>query len=216
MSVAAWLLLSACAPAAKPPQTAADAVREFARALSDGSAARAYELMAPEYRRRVSLAAWQKSFEENPEEVSEASNRLAHVRSAADLENQLAHADGATLKLEQQADRWYIASEEIEFYDQSTPRSALRSFVAALTRRRYDVILRLTPEADKEGVTTDSMAIHYGHAARSDIERLLSQLRAHLDNPIEIQEDRAIMPYAEHKRVSLIHQSGRWRIEQPE
>lgn len=213
--MAVWLLLSACAPA-QPPRTAADVVSEFARALSDGRAARAYELMAPEYRKRVSLVSWQKRFEENPEEVSEASTRLSHVRSAADLQGQLAHADGASLALVQHGDQWYIASEEIEFYDQSTPRAALRSFVAAFTRKRYDVVLRLTPESDKEGVTTAHMEITYGRAARSDIERMLSQLRPHLDDPIEVDGSRAVLPYAGHKRATLVLEAGRWRVEQPE
>ena len=61
-----------------------------------------------------------------------------------------------------------------------------------------------------------SMEARYGHAARSDIERLISQLRPHLSNPIELQGERAIMPYAGHKRATLLRESGRWRIEQPE
>jgi hypothetical protein len=214
--VAVWLLLSACAPAQQPPRTAADVVREFARALSDGRADPAYELMAPAYRKRVSLSSWQKHFEANPEEVSETSNRLSHVRSAADLNGQLAHSDGASLALVQQAGRWYIASEEIEFYDQSTPRAALRAFVAAFTHKRYDVVLRLTPEADKEGVTTANMEVSYGRTARSDIERMLSQLRPHLDDPIEVNGARAVMPYAGHKRATFVLEGGRWRVEQPE
>lgn len=214
--MAVWLLLSACAPAQEPPRTAADVVGEFSRALSDSNAARAYALMSPEYRKRVSLASWQKRFEENPEEVSEAGNRLSHVRSAADLQGQLAHSDGASLALIEHAGSWYIASEEIEFYDQSTPRAALRSFVAAFTHRRYDVVLRLTPEADKEGVTTENLEASYGRAARSDIERLLSELRPHLNDPIEIDGARAVMAYAGHKRATLVLEGGRWRVEQPE
>lgn len=206
--VASWLLLSACASANPPPRTAADVVRDFAQALSDADAARAYALMAPEYRQRVSLADWQKRFEQNPEEVAEAGARLSHVRSAS--------ADGAIPHVIESQGGFYVASDEIEFYDQSSPRAALHSFVAAFTRRRYDVVLRLTPEADKEGVTTDSLALRYGHAGRSELERLLSQLRAHLEDPIEVEGARAIMPYAGHKRASLILEGGRWRVEQPE
>jgi hypothetical protein len=214
--VAVWLLLSACASEAPPPRSAADVVRDFARALSDGDAARAYELMAPEYRRRVSLADWQKRFEQNPEEVVEASVRLSHLRDPGAVPQQPASADGARPQLIEREGRFYMASEEIEFYDQSSPRAALRSFVAAFARRRYDVVLRLTPESDKEGVTTDSLALGYAHDVRSDLERLLSQLRAHLEDPIEIDGARAIMPYAGHKRASLILEGGRWRVEQPE
>ncbi|MET0390783.1 MAG: hypothetical protein ABW321_32720 [Polyangiales bacterium] len=211
------ILGTGCASlSSKPPQAPDVMVREFARALGDGRAADAYALMSPAYRQRVTLATWKTSFEANPQEVTEAEARLARVRGPVELEAQLQHADGATLELVQDAGYWYIASEEIDFYDQSSPRAALRSFVAALTRRRYDVVLRLVPEADKEGVTTESLQTSFGHAARDDVERLLSQLRTHLDAPIEIDGARATMPYAEHKRVQFVRESDHWCIEDPD
>jgi hypothetical protein len=214
--VLALALVSACAPQAEPPRTAHAAVRDFARALGDGESAKAYALMSPEYRQRVSYDVWQKNFDANPQEVSEAEQRLHRVRGPTELQALLQHTDGATLALVQHAGRWYIASDEIDFYDQSTPRAALHSFVAALTRKRYDVVLRLTPEADKESVTNESMQASFGHAARDDVARLLSQLRAHLTDPIEIDGDRATLPYAEHKRVQFVREAGRWRIEDPD
>ena len=42
-----------------------------------------------------------------------------------------------------------IASNVVDFYDQSTPRAALRSFVRAMERERYDVVLRMVPNADR-------------------------------------------------------------------
>ena len=216
-------LAHGCGSMSKPAQTPDAVVREFARALGDGKASAAYALMSPAYRQRVSYAAWQKQFEQNPQEVAEAEHRLARVRGPAEL--QAVHsAEGKELRLVRASERgagggsshWYIASDEIEFYDQSTPRAALSSFIAALTRRRYDVVLRLMPDADKESVTEERMQQSFGHAYRDDLERMLSELRAHTSDPIEITGDRATMPYAGHKRVQFVRESGRWRIEDPE
>jgi hypothetical protein len=210
------MFAAGCGSLSKPTQSADDVVREFRRALSDGQASAAYALMSPEYRQQVSLASWQKNFDANPQEVGEAENRLAHDHAPAELHAIVRRSDGAALELVQHAGRWYVASEEIEFYDQSTPRAALRSFIAALTRKRYDVVLRLMPDADKETVTNESMETSFGHVARDEVERLLSQLRAHVEDPIESTGERATMPYAEHKRVQFVRQAGRWRVEDPE
>jgi hypothetical protein len=214
--VAVAALVSCCGSLSQPPPSTADkVVRDYARALSDGENQAAYELMAPAYRARVSFEVWQKSVADNPQEVSETSRRLGRVRGPDDV-RLLQDSAREPLSLSQDAGRWYIASEPIEFYDQSTPRAALRSFIAAFTRKRYDVILRLMPEADKEGVTSESLTQRFGHAARDEIARLLSQLGPNVDAPIEVHEQVATMPYAEHRRVQFVLESGRWRIREPQ
>jgi hypothetical protein len=214
--VAIAALVSCCASLSQPPPSTADkVVRDYARALSDGENRAAYELMSPDYRARVSFETWQKQLADNPQEVSEASRRLSRVRGPDDV-RVLQKNTREPLELTQAAGHWYIAREPIELYDQSTPRAALHSFVAAFTRARYDVILRLMPEADKEGVTSESLAKHFGHAARDEIARLLSQLAPNIEAPIEEQAQHATMPYAEHRRVRFVLEQGRWRIQAPE
>lgn len=215
--VATAALMSCCGGLSQgQPQTPDKVVREYARALSDGELAAAYALMSPAYRQRVSFEAWKKRVEANPQEVSEASRRLGRVRNRADLSALQRRRGNEPLRLEQQQGHWYIAAEPIEFYDQSTPRAALHSFVAAFTRRRYDVILRLMPDADKEGVTSERLGESFGHAARDDIARLLTQLRPNLAAPIEVHAERATMPYAGHRRVQFVLEKGRWRIAEPQ
>jgi hypothetical protein len=171
--------------------------------------------MAPGYRAQVSFETWQKQLADNPQEVSDTSRRLSRVRGPDDV-RALEKNTREPLELTQAAGHWYIAREPIEFYEQSTPRAALHSFVAAFSRKRYDVILRLMPEADKEGVTSESLTKHFGHAARDEIARLLSQLTANLAAPIEEHGPHATMPYAEHRRVRFVLEQGRWRIQAPE
>lgn len=214
--VAVAALVSCCASLSEPPPSTADnVVRSFARALSEGENRAAYELMSPAYRAGVSFETWQKNLAENPQEVGEASRRLARVRNQADV-RALEQSPREPLVLTQDEGQWYIAKEPIELYDQTTPRAALRSFVAAFARKRYDVILRLMPEADKEGVTSETLTQHFGHAARDDIARMLSQLVPSLEAPIEQHEQHATMPYAGHRRVSFLLEQGRWRIQAPQ
>jgi hypothetical protein len=188
----------------------------FSRALSDGKLASAYAMMSSEYRSKVSLATWQKKLEDNSQETLEISNVLAHVRGPMSVQGVLRDGDGRELRFEREGDRWRIASDVVEFYDQSTPRSALHAFVNAMQRRRYDVVLRLMPDADKETVTSESMEKAWGHSARDEVERMLTQLREHIEDPIEIAGNHATMPYADRARVQFLHEDGRWKIEDPE
>jgi hypothetical protein len=171
--------------------------------------------MAPAYRARVSFDTWQKNVADNPQEVSETSRRLSRVRGPHDI-RALQDNTREPLQLSQDEGRWYLATEPIEFYDQSTPRAALRSFIAAFTHKRYDVILRLMPDADKEGVTSETLTQRFGHGARDEIARLLSQLAPNVDAPIEAHEQYATMPYAEHRRVLFVLERGSWRIQEPQ
>lgn len=214
--VAVAVLVSCCASLSQPqPSTADKVVRSFARALGEGETRAAYELMSPDYRARVSFAAWQKNLADNPQEVSEATRRLSRVRNQDDV-RALEQSTREPLVLTEHDGQWYIAKEPIELYDQGTPRAALHSLVAAFTRKRYDVILRLMPEADKEGVTSETLTQHFGHAARDEIARMLSQLTPHLGAAIEQHEQHATMPYAEHRRVTFLLEQGRWRIQTPQ
>jgi hypothetical protein len=72
------------------------------------------------------------------------------------------------------------------------------------------------PEADKEGVTSETLTQHFGHAARDQIARMLSQLVPNIDAPIEQHAQYATMPYAEHRRVTFVLEHGRWRIQAPQ
>jgi hypothetical protein len=213
--VAALVLVSGCARDASHGSAQA-ALHAFARALSEGDAERSYALMSSEFRKRVSFAAWQKQLQDNATEASEVGDRLARTRGPAVQQSVLRDEAGRELRLEREGDSWKVSSNLIDFYDQSTPRAALRAFVDALTRKRYDVVLRLMPNADKEGVTTESMAKAWGYAARDDVERMLTQLRSHIEEPIEIVGNYATMPYAERLRVQFVREEGRWKIEDPE
>ncbi|MDH5670711.1 MAG: hypothetical protein OEZ06_01090 [Myxococcales bacterium] len=193
-----------------------DTVMAFARAIGQGKLKEAYGLMSASYRKRVSYADFERSLKQNPQETLEITNALSHLGGKARQQATLRFGDDEELELRRMDGRWYISSNLVGFYDQSTPRAALRSFVRAMERKRYDVVMRLIPEADKEGVTPERMKEAWSGDAREEVERMLSNLREHMDAPIEEVGNRATMPYGDRLRVQFVREEGSWKIEDPE
>jgi hypothetical protein len=206
----------ACGAGKPPPPTPEATIIEFARALNTGKLEEAYALMSADYRQRMSLDAFKHQLSENPDETMEISNALGHVRGPAAQEAVLVYREDGELRLMRDGERWYITTNVVDFYDQSTPRAALRAFVRAMERKRYDVVMRLVPEADKEGISAERMAQAWSGDGREEVERLLSNLNSHLDNPIEVIGNHATMPYGDNMRVQFVREGKDWKIEDPE
>jgi hypothetical protein len=205
-----------CASHPAPPSSPEATVMAFARALNQGKFEEAYALMSTEYRSRVSLEQWKHQLGASPQETLEISNTLDRVRAPATQEAVLVYADDQKLRLQRSGDAWLIASDVVNFYDQSTPRAALRSFVRAMERKRYDVVLRLIPSADQQGITTERMEQAWTGEQREEVERMLSALRDHVNDPIEVLGSHATMPYGDQHRVQFLREGELWKIEDPE
>ena len=205
-----------CRSAPAPPMTPEATIAAFARALNRAKYDEAYQLMSESYRKRLSLAEFQKKLSENPDETLAASNALSHVQASAEQEAVVTYGDDKQLRLQRHGERWYLTTNVVDFYDQSTPRAALHSFTEAMRRKRYDVVLRLVPNSDKEGLSAERMEQAWSGDDREQVERMLSNLREHADDPIEILGDHATMPYGEHLQVQFVREDGLWKIEDPE
>jgi hypothetical protein len=205
-----------CNSGEAPPVTPEATVMAFAHALNAGKLENAYALMSNEYKQRVSFDQFKKKVEGNAQETLEISNALDHVRKAAQEEAVVVYDDDLELRLKREGDRWLITTNVVDFYDQSTPRAALRSFVRAMERKRYDMVMRLIPKADQEGITTDRMEQAWAGEQREEVERMLSNLREHVDDPIEVVGNHATMPYGDQLRVQFVREGEVWKIEDPE
>ena len=188
----------------------------FARAINQGKLDVAYAAMSSDYRKRVSFEAFKKSLTENPRETLALSHALTHLQPGTRQEAIVRYDDEAEIVLRREGERWLVASPVVDYYGQATPRAAITSFVRALEHKRYDVVLRLIPNADKEGITIERMEQTWSGPGREDLERLLHNLREHEDAPIELAGDRATMPYGDRMRVQLLREDGVWKIEDPE
>jgi len=211
----AALLLGGC-PGFDATQTPESTVSAFSRALRDGRVDDAYSMMSESYRRRVGIDEFRRLFRDYPAEVQQTARALTERRGSPEEEATVEYGEGETMRLVRESGEWRVATDVVDFYDQSTPRAALRSFVRSMERRRYDVVLALIPEADREGMTEDRMRETWEGEGREEVERLLANLRAALDNPIEEVGDRATMTYGDRFRVRFVREDGVWRIEDPE
>ena len=209
-----------CAGTKPPPATPELAVIDFARALNQGRFDEAYARMSEDYRQRVPFDQFKRQLTENPEETTALSHALSHVQPGTVQEATVRYDDDAELTLRREGqgenESWFLSSPLVDFYDQSTPRTALRAFVRALERRRYDVIIRLIPNADKEGITGDRLEQAWSGDGRKELERLVHNLREHIEDPIEVTGDRATMPYGDQMRAQLVRENGVWKVEDPE
>jgi hypothetical protein len=192
------------------------AVLDFARALNAGRLDEAYARMSREYRKRVSFDEFKRHLTENPQEATALSRALGHVHPGTVEEATVRYDDDAEITLRREGDQWFVSTPLVDFYDQSTPRAALRSFVRAVERKRYDIVVRLIPDADKEGITTERLEQAWSGDGREDIERLVHNLREHIDSPIEVAGDRATMTYGDQMRAQLVREAGAWKVEDPE
>lgn len=192
------------------------AVQDFADAIDAGRYRQAYDGLSESYRARVSFEEFRRYLEEHPEDARELSAAMSRRDGPADITASVEYADGQSLPLVQEDGQWRIAANPVNFYDQSTPRAAVRSFVRAMERRRYDIVLRFIPSADREGMTEERLRDAFEGDSRESIERMLASLRAELDNPIEEVGERATMAYGDGATVQFVREDGAWKIEDPD
>jgi hypothetical protein len=195
--------------------TPGGALTRFSQAIQQERYDAAYAMLSDDYRNRVSRQEFERHLRENPAEAQRLAARLGDVDGPIEITARVDHDDGE-LHLVRQGNSWHIRGNVVDFYDQSTPRAAIRSFVRAMENRRYDVVMRFVPKADREGMTIDGMRQAWEGEGREEIERLLANLRANLHNPIEVVGDRATMAYGERFSMQLVREDGVWKVEDPD
>jgi hypothetical protein len=210
----AFATLAACA--SRQPAGPEATLEAFRAALLRGDGAGAYALLAPSTRATLSQAQFVAQLRDNPRETAELAQDLAEpapARVSAELDLPDAREP---VELERANDgSWRIRSALTAFYPTDTPRAALRSFVRAVERERWDVVFELMPEADRAGLDRETLAKHLA-GRREELTRLVALLEGFDGAPIEIVGERATMPYGESFTVRFVRESDGWKIEDPE
>lgn len=201
------------APSAKDP---AAVLREYARALAAERYDDAYQLMSHEYRKRHTRAEFARMLKERPDELKQILAQLQLRPRQIDVSAQVGYGDGASLKLTAERGVWRLDSDPLDFYGQRTPSEALRSFVRAIERRRYDVVLRFVPKKWADAMTADKLRAQWEGDKKEELTRLLKNLKANLGAPIEEDGDAATMPYGENFKVAFVREDGVWKIADPD
>src|SRR5262249_37997528 len=111
----------------------------------------AYRLLSAEAKSNMSLEAFRRAVKENPEDALEIARSIARPSSDPVVTATVSIPSGEELLLVYEGGKWRIDASAVDLYGQTTPRQALLGFLRAYDRKRYDVILRYVPDAEKEG-----------------------------------------------------------------
>ncbi len=212
----AGLGLFACLVACsrREPETPKAAVDAYAAALRDGRADEAYALLSDEAKREVSFAVFEEMLRQSPDEARELAKDLSQVSTATRVTATVTAPNGETLLLVLEDGQWRVDASAIELYGQRSPREALASFVRALERRRYDILLRFVPDDKLEGLTAAELKKAWEGSQREEIQALSEALRLALPSAKpEVTGDRATFAFGAGGAVALMRERGVWKVE---
>ena len=202
------------APACHSSKSAATgALDRYAAALRDRRYEEAYELMSSSFKAKHSREEFVEMMNESPREVGETARRLDKKPSRMEISAEFEYGLGDTMRLVQEGGSWKIASNPLAFYDQSTPRAALRSFIRGYRLERWDVMLRFVPDKYREKMDVQKMKTQFQGANHEQMEVLMNMIEANIDEPIDVKGNEARMSYGERNEVKFVREDGAWKIK---
>jgi hypothetical protein len=212
LGVAVVAGVTACA-ASRPAADPQSVLRSYARALEEGRADDAYRMLSDEARRGISPEAFRRMVKDDPDAVRELGRALERPTTPPVVTATISTPNGQELRLVLEDGAWKVEAQSIDLYAQDTPRHTVQGFVRALERKRYDVVLRLVPDAHKEGLDAAKLKSAWEGTEKEEIEQVLAALRQALPNAsIEETGERATMPYGA-GTMQLVREHGVWKIE---
>ena len=222
--------LMACEPKVEGAEGPSETLRAYAAALRQGNAEVAYQLLSDEAKRNVSREAFGRMVKENPEDVKDIAQSLSRPSSKPVVTALVTAPSGDQLTLLYEGGRWTVDGTGIDRYGQSTPRQAIKGFLRAYDRQRFDVLMRYVPAAEREGspeamwgpdgqkraggLTADKLKEAWTGEQKEYIAAIVQAIKTALPNAkIEETDDRAAMPYGAGGTVLFIRENGLWKID---
>ena len=197
---------------ADSPRSAVDA---YAEALSARDFDRAYTLTSDAYRRQHTRDEFVSALRSNPEAVKETVARLGAAGRRFEVTARVPYGDlGEELRLVNDDGAWRIDSDPLSFYEQDTPRAALRSFLRAARLGKYDVMMRFVPREYQAHMSSEDIQREFTGPRAEEIETRLNLLRENLSAPIEQTGNHARMPFGDRDlEVRFVREDGLWKID---
>jgi hypothetical protein len=202
-----------CAAGQHPDGDPQSILRAYARDLEDGRADDAYRLLSDEARRGISIEAFRRMVQDDPEGVREIGRSLERPTAPPEVTAVVTSASGQELTLVLEDGRWRVDGATIDLYSQDTPRHAIAGFVRAIERKRYDVVMRYVPDGHREGLDPSKLKAAWEGHEKDEIGQVVSALKQALPaGQIEETGDRAAMAYGA-GTIQLVREHGLWKIE---
>lgn len=209
--VCLWLAACASGPKARTPE---ETLREYAQALREGDAERAYSLLSAEARRTMPFESFERMLKENPNDVREVAEALSRPSDALEVTAVISSPEGETLQLVYEDGAWKADVSAVDLYGQSTPLSALSAFVRAFEAKRYDVLMRFVPLEKRDGLDEKRLQQAWEGDQKEEMQRLIEGLKSQLGTAkVEILGSRATVAYGAGGTVEMLLEDGAWKIE---
>jgi hypothetical protein len=203
------VLLVACGGGRGPTQT----LDKYGRALKNHDFGEAYDLMSSSFRGKVSREDYVRMMRDNPREVDETADRLRGKRGSMEVSAEFEYGLGDTMRLVQEGGYWKISTNPMGFYDQTSPKAALRSFIRAYRLERWNVMLRFVPNAYREKMDAEKMKQQFTGPSREQMETLINTLEANIDEPIVERGNDARMSYGDRFTVQFVKEDSAWKLK---
>jgi hypothetical protein len=202
-------LCAACTRGGGPNGT----LDKYGRALKNHDFAGAYELMSSSFRGKVSREDYIRMMRDNAREVDETAERLTGKRGSLEVSAEFEYGLGDQMRLVQEDGHWKIQSNPLAFYDQSSPKAALRSFLRAYRLGRYDIMLRFVPNTYREKMDAKKMEAQFTGPSKDAMETLMNSIEANVDEPIIEHGNEARMSYGDRFEVKFLKEEGAWKLK---
>jgi hypothetical protein len=200
--------LWSCRPPPQGPEAALDA---YLDALAQNQLDRAYSLLSSDYKKSHDRAAFERTVV-----ASDAQKNATRLRKSAHQMELLAEIelpDGEKLPLVREGGEWKFQHDPLDFYPQSTPLEALRSFLRAVENHRYEIALNFVPDRYRATLTADKLRERWEGERKSELLAQLQAVRTHLGDPLETSGDEARLTVGERKQARLVREGGVWKVE---
>jgi hypothetical protein len=210
------LILCICLIAAlgcSRPKGPSQTLDNYGRALKNHDFAQAYDLMSSSFRSKVSREDYVRMMRDNPREVDETAERLRGKHGSLEVSAEFEYGLGDQMRLVQEGGEWRIATNPLAFYDQSTPKAALRSFIRAYRLERWDIMLRFVPNQYREKMDALKLKAQFTGPSKDQMETLMNTLEANVDEPIIERGNDARMSYGDRFEVKFVKEDGVWKLK---
>lgn len=214
IAFSAFSALSGCAAAqSNSPESVLSA---YSRAVRHGQLAEAYALLSEDAKKSIPFAEFKRLVQENPEQAQELARALDRPQAGPPrVTAKVTGTDGEPLLLVFENGAWRVDGSAIDLYSQVTPEAACTGFVRAVENKRYDVLLRFVPDAQREGLTEATLRRAWEGEQKPDLDRSIEALKAALPAArFEVVGERATLAYGAGGTVELVREHGVWKVEE--
>ncbi len=213
LALATVVAVASATPGCSRPKGPSQTLDKYGTSLKNHDFGSAYDLMSSGFRGKVSREDYVRMMRDNPREVDETSERLRGKHGSLEVSAEFEYGLGDQMRMVQEGGEWRIASNPLAFYDQSSPKAALRSFIRAFRLERWEVMLRFVPNQYREKMDAAKLKAQFSGPSKDQVETLMNTLEANVDEPITERGNDARMSYGDRFEVKFVKEDGVWKLK---